>query len=729
LRLTRPIRAVFGLEIRTLLRDRRTLFMSVIFPILLLPVFLFGSAWMEDRQAQRDDTRTYRMALVGSEAAFAQSVIAAVLAGEGATRGTPAHEASTPEATSRPRGAPDSPDLGTARFRLLDPADARGAMEAGELDLYVEALSPGEWRAIEEAGEVDADSLDPGSDGAPILRIHFNSSRTASRQGALTLQRRLSDVRELRRDALLVESGFTVPRERVAGAVAVNVATDDEVEGAMLGRYLTLILLGLMILGGSSLSIDTLAGEKERGTLATLLTSAATRNEIVAGKLLAIMAVGFAIALVQVLNLWIFLGFGIIEPPAGFALQITPGQAVSLLALYTPVVALTAGVLLLSSAHASSYKEAQLYLTPVLLGLLAPALAPMLPDMSLPSAIMVVPVANLSVGIRDLLAGDVHGPSLVASWVITALAAAWVTSRCVRALHSEAVVTGDTTREEFLGGPALFRKRVLRWFMVFWAVKLMLDLNVRFDDLRVTVLFSVGFLFLAFPLLVIRHFRLDPVQALALRRPRAGVWLGVLLGAPAGLVAAQTVFRLMDVVIPVPQELLEGFGQALMPDSVPTWQLVLLIALVPGITEELTFRGVLLHGLRRRFGPWGLALVVGGIFGFFHFQIFRIPATAALGVVLSIVTIYSGSIFPAIAWHTLNNGLAVFLSTRGWEEPLDSWWLGVGSFVVLGVAILIIRHYGTPYPEVGGSGAEDEPTEDAAETSAPSRLPAPAPPG
>ncbi|TVP44814.1 MAG: CPBP family intramembrane metalloprotease [Gemmatimonadales bacterium] len=697
MRLTRPIRAVFGLEIRTLLRDRRTLFMAVIFPILLLPVFLFGSAWVEDRQAQRDGARTFRIALVGSEAAFAETLLADLLRSEAAVPGTAAGE----EAEPVPREEP-------VRFRLRVTHDAGEALDAGEVDLYVEALTPAEWQALRATEDVERREPSPEADGTPVLRIHFNSSRSASRVGAQTLRRHLSEVREIRRDSLLAETGFPVPRDQVAGVEAVNVATDDEVEGAMLGRYLTLILLGLMILGGSSVSIDTLAGEKERGTLATLLTSAATREEIVTGKLLAVMAVAFAIALVQVLNLWIFLGLGIIEPPAGLAVHVTPARAVGLLALYAPVIALTAGVLLLSSAYANSYKEAQLYLTPVLLGLLAPALAPMLPAVSLPSAIMFVPIANLSVAVRDLLAGDVHGPSLLVSWAITALAAGWVTSRSVRALHDEAVITGDTTREEFLGGPALFRKRVLRWFMVFWAVKLLLDLNVQFADIRLTVLFSVGFLFLAFPLFVIRHFRLDPVQALALRRPRAGVWVGVMLGVPAGLVAAQTVFRLMDFVIPVPQELLENFGQALMPENVPTWQLVLLIALVPGITEELTFRGVLLHGLRRRFGPWGLALVVGGIFGFFHFQIFRIPATAALGVVLTLVTIHSGSIFPAIVWHTLNNGLAVFLSNRGWESHLESWWLGLGSFVLLAVSILIIRRFGTPYPDVGGGARGGE---------------------
>jgi sodium transport system permease protein len=697
-RLTRPIRAVFGLEIRSLLRDRRTLIMSVIVPVVLLPLFLLGSSWVEDRRTDREGARTYRLAIGGTEASFAR----AVLAGGNGTTGLRT-------------APPDWGELDTAtRFREVSADAPERALEQDSVDVFLEALTAGEWEALERAGEVETDSgsgQPPANGpfaGARVFRIHFNSSRNASREGVRALQAHLAELREARKDSILDASSFPVAREEVARVVALNVATEDQVQGAMLGRYLTLILLGLMVLGGSALSIDTLAGEKERGTLATLLTSAATRNELISGKLLAVMAVAFAIAAVQILNLWIFLGLGLVDPPAGFALHVTPALAVTLLALYLPVVALTASILLLSSAYANSYKEAQLYMTPVLLGLLVPAFVPMLPDISLPSAIVVVPVANLAVAVRDVLVGQVHGPSLAASWAITAAAAAWVTSRCVRALHDEKVVTGDTTRAEFLGGPELFRHRVLRWFLVFWAVKLILDLNVTFDDIRFSVLFSVGFLFLAFPLLVIRHFRLDPARALALRMPRPGVWPWVLIGAPAGIVAAQTVFRLMDFVIPVPAELLENFGQSLMPETVPTWQLFLLIALLPGIAEELTFRGVLLHGLRRRFGTLGLSLVVGGIFGFFHFQIFRIPATAFLGVVLTLVTIYSGSIFPAMLWHTLNNGIAVFLATRGWTDPLESWALGAGSFVVLFLALWMIRRFGTPYPDVGREGVPRE---------------------
>jgi sodium transport system permease protein len=691
-RLTRPIRAVFGLEIRSLLRDRRTVFMSVILPILLLPVILLGMTWMEDRQTERDEARTFRVAIVGPEADLARALLGADPS-PGAPPGSPG--AASPAAEPGTGKAPDS------RFRWVTVEDAEAALESERIDLLLEALTPEAWTTLREAAEADTDPLPPQFDGVPVFRLQYNASRTASREGAWALQDRLVGLRELRRDSLLHVAGFPAPRDAVAVLHTVDVASADEVQGAMLGRYITLLLLGLMVLGGSALSTDTLAGEKERGTLATLLTSAATRNELVAGKLLAIMAVAFAIAVVQVVNLWVFLGLGLIEPPSNLALRVSPELAFYLLVLFLPVVALTAGVLLLASAYANSYKEAQLYLTPVLVGLLVPALAPLVPDLTLPSAILLVPIANLALVARDLMIGQVHAPSLLASWGITAAAAAWVTSRSVRALHSEKVVTGDTTREEFLGGPDLFRKRVLRWFLVFWAVKLLFDLNLRFDDIRMAALFSVGFLFLAFPLVVIRYFRLDPVQALALRAPRPGVWIGVLLGAPAGLLAAQAVFQLMQFVIPVPTEVLESFGQTLLPEGVPTWQLLLLLALLPGVAEELTFRGVLLHGLRRRFGTLGLALLVGGIFGFFHFQLFRIPSTAMLGVVLTLVTLYSGSIFPAMVWHALNNGLAVVLATRGWGDTLVAGWMGAAGVGGLLLALAIIWFFRTPYPEVG----------------------------
>jgi membrane protease YdiL (CAAX protease family) len=117
--------------------------------------------------------------------------------------------------------------------------------------------------------------------------------------------------------------------------------------------------------------------------------------------------------------------------------------------------------------------------------------------------------------------------------------------------------------------------------------------------------------------------------------------------------------------------------------------------------EELTFRGVLVHGLRRRYGPVAIALIGGLIFGFFHFQIFRIPGTAVLGFMLTSLVLTTGSIYPAMLWHAINNGLALSLTLAGVEMGVDSWPMGVGAMVALGLACWIIWINRTVYPDLG----------------------------
>ncbi len=693
--LSPAVRALLSLEIRSLLRDPRTLFITVVLPVILIPGLLLATSLLEDRRAQEAEERTFRVAVSGDEAALARDLLASHRRSD-SDAGAPGNEAAT------------EGNDGEGRFRIHEVDEPERALEADSIDLHVETLSVDAWRSLEAEA---ADELSEEFHGVPVLRLHYHSTRTASREGWEAARDALGHRRELARDSLLDEAGFPVDRDEVAVVEALDLATERQIQGAHLGRYLALILLGLVVLGGSAVATDTLAGEKERGTLHTLLTSAAHRSEIITGKFLAVMAVALAIAGIQLLNLWVFLGLGIIEPMEGFAVAVSPGLALGLFVLLLPAVALAAGVLLLISAHARSYKEAQLYLTPAFIGVVLPTAAPLLPGLTLDSAAVAVPIANVSLAARDLLVGQAQLPWILAAWLITGVAAVWVNARSVRTLQDESLVTGDTSREEFLGGPALLPKRILRWFVVFGAVKLLVEFNLPFQDLRWAILVNVGVVFLVFPLLVIRYFRLDPGKALALRMPHPGVWAGVALAVPSGLLAGQGVFQAMDLVLPVPAELIEGFGEILLTDGIPLWQLILLVSLVPGITEELTFRGVLLHGLRKRFGPVGLALVVGLLFGLMHFQLFRIPTTAFLGVLLTAVTLLSGSIFPAIVWHTLNNALAVYLGSAGMDVgALEVWWIGAGM-LGLAAAFALFWRFRTPYPDLRTpEGGRDRPS-------------------
>jgi sodium transport system permease protein len=242
-------------------------------------------------------------------------------------------------------------------------------------------------------------------------------------------------------------------------------------------------------------------------------------------------------------------------------------------------------------------------------------------------------------------------------------------------LSSEALVTSaDRDAADLTGGPALFPKRVARWFALMWVAIFTISAAASSLDVRLQVLVNVVGIFLGGSLLMLRTYRLDPRRALSLRMPHPMVWLAVLVGAPSGLVVGLGVARLASYVLPVPTELIEQFGQSLFPADVPVWQMLLFIAVIPGICEEIAFRGLLLHGLRRRFRPVMLCLVVGAVFGLFHFALFRLASTAFLGVVLAAVTVLTGSIFPAMLWHAMNNGIAV-VATMGIQlDYVEAWW-------------------------------------------------------
>ena len=194
----------------------------------------------------------------------------------------------------------------------------------------------------------------------------------------------------------------------------------------------------------------------------------------------------------------------------------------------------------------------------------------------------------------------------------------------------------------------------------------------------------VGFFF-GGSLLMIDHYGLNPVEAFGLRLPRPSAWVAVLIGTPSALILGLGLAQLVNAyVFPVPQQLLESFGQALMGPDLPLWQLVLFLCIMPGIFEELAFRGVLVYGLRRRFKrTWVMALAVGLIFGIFHVSLFRIVPTAWLGFVLTWVVVLSGSIYPAMVWHALSNALAIVPNELGlFPEDFEpaGWWAIPAAF-------------------------------------------------
>jgi sodium transport system permease protein len=497
--------------------------------------------------------------------------------------------------------------------------------------------------------------------------------------------------------------------DRVGVLEASNVASAEREGGAFLGLILTPLLLFLMLSGGSIVAVDAISGEKERGTLETLLTTAAHRSEIVNAKQLAVITVGVAVTVINLLNLFVYVVLGLIELPQSLAVSLSATSLLLLLALLLPLTVLVSSALLLLSGWAKSYKEYQMWFFPLFLAFFVPALAGMLPGMDLRSAIALVPVAGVGVAVREVMLGELDWPFLGVALASTGLAALGAARLTERTLSTERLISAAELDEaDLIGGPALFPRRVLRWFGVLWVALLLVSL--WFGEalgVRGQVVFNLFGLFFVGSLLMVRTYRLDPVQAFALRAPPIAAWPAVLIGAPSALVSGLGVAQLFQRFVPVPERMLEEFDQLLLASGIPFWQLLLMIAVVPGICEELAFRGVLLHGLSKRLPPVALALVVGAIFGLFHVSLWRILSTAYLGAVLAAVVTLTGSIFPAMLWHALNNATVVVAAELGWMPegfrlPLWSYPLAVSGLALTFVILWTTRR---PYPGLRSSPA------------------------
>jgi sodium transport system permease protein len=687
----KSVATLYRTELRMAARDKRTIFFSLVLPLALMPVMMFSSVWVQKKRTAELATMVHRYAVTGPGSELARNWIA--------------------EALARPeKGSPGS-ELGASRqhFEEAPRKDPEPALQSGDLAFYVVAEEQGQ----PVGSPSPAQRIEAAPAGSPLLTLVYRADRDTSRSAAFELRHRLEDLRRNLRARLLETRGFPISPAEVARAVEQNVASARQVAGLNLGRVLTLFLLLFVFMGGAVVAADALAGEKERGTLETLLATAAGRNEIIAAKSLLILSSALLITTVQALNFLAYVVFKIVPVGADLGLAVTPATAALLFLLYLPAVALISSVLLATSGWARSYKEAQLYFMPVMLLGLLPALVPMLPAVRLRSAIIVVPIANIAVAAKEILTGSRDWPFIAAAWLVTALAAVGLARFTVRMLDEERLVgSADVSRAELLGGPELFQRRVLRAFALMWVTALVVSTYIGSyagANVRVQLLFNIGVVFIGGSLLLIRHYRLDIKSALALRPVRPVIWLAVVAGVPGGLLTASGLFKLVSLVLPVPHEWAERFAKALVPADLPLWQILPFITILPAIGEEIAFRGVLLHGLRKRLHPVALALVVGVIFGLFHFDMARLIPVACLGTLLAAVTLLTGSIFPAMLWHALNNGLAVAALSA--ELPIQDPPPGlyVLGALLLGLAFWVLWRNRRPYPDLRPSRSRSQP--------------------
>jgi sodium transport system permease protein len=188
------------------------------------------------------------------------------------------------------------------------------------------------------------------------------------------------------------------------------------------------------------------AGEKERGTLETLLLAPIPRYQIVLGKFLVIFTTGVTAALLCLTSLGVMLAVKVQEITGELGelgeviASVSVVDLVLIAAMLIPAAAMFAALLLSVSIYAKSFKEASAYCGPLNFLVIMPAFIAMLPMVKLDWYWAMVPITNISLAIKELIKGTMNYEMLIAILGSSVVIAGAFLFFCTRWFEREAVL-------------------------------------------------------------------------------------------------------------------------------------------------------------------------------------------------------------------------------------------------------------------------------------------------
>lgn len=762
------IRLVFLREVRDQLRDRRTLFMITILPVLLYPMLGLGivemmltfseqprvvvilnaddlptspalldqsgigEEWFENGAEETSKLRVLaeRTPQAGNEEKSARRprrgektdeellAVAHQLAEKIETLHglrPVADESMEATATPQPTSA-ESPESNTSSTisstdKTAEAASTEAKLTAAQNDIsqqfgtsgfQVLVIIPKGYRAAMEAMQREIQTSSSATTGVdakavatrvpPVLVVR-NSADDKSMVAFGRVQKALQSWEDAVRKFSFEQAGLPKELQHPARLAWIEVALEEQVAASVWSKMFPALLVIMALTGAFYPAIDLGAGEKERGTMETLLISPAKRVELVLGKFATIMLFSTATALLNLLSMGLTGQQMSAVMSDGMANRVSldfPGLAplAWLVILLLPLSALFSALCLALATFARSTKEGQYYLTPLLMVVMGLTMFCLSPAVEMTPLYSVIPVVNVALLLKGLLLNSASSgnlvvyaiPVLISSIGYSMLALWWA----IELYNSEDVLFREAEKFDIrMWFRQLLRTKdavpalpeagfcfILILMLQFVAMTYMKpDLTNGDPGLTMMRLIVIQQLtMIACPAVFMGMLLTTSLRAtFRLRMPSiTAMALGVGLAIVAHpLTVELSQFLVEHQVFPeLPESARQVMGLMKTGDK-PTWLLLLVFAVTPAICEELAFRGFILSGLARG-GRLAIAVGISSMmFGIIHMIPQQAFNAALLGLVLGLLAIYSRSLFPAMAFHFCNNAIATFHAGEG----------------------------------------------------------------
>ena len=357
--------SIFKKELTDVLRDRRTLFFMIAMPVIVMPLIFIGSLKFQEYQNKKSEEKILNIALVNES-------------GETKIRDY---------------------ILNQKGVNLIEDIDA-DSLEAG---IKSDSLQGGLY-----IGKNFLNNISTNQMGA--VEIYYKSSDLMSKA-----KKRINNALDQYKNEVIAGRllKFDIDKNLLEPLQIIDkdMSTKKETIGKALGGLVPYMLVIFIFLGAMYPAIDLGAGEKERGSLETLLSSPATKFEITVGKLMVVSLTGLVSGLISVVGITAPMYFidNIPDQIKSTVLEIiSPFMIISVIFLMIPIAIFFASMLLSISFYARSFKEAQSLMGPLNIIIIVPLMLTLGPGIEIDHITALIPLINVGLLTKEILAGSVE---------------------------------------------------------------------------------------------------------------------------------------------------------------------------------------------------------------------------------------------------------------------------------------------------------------------------------
>ncbi|MGH9805029.1 MAG: ABC transporter permease [Candidatus Acidiferrales bacterium] len=398
----RNVGIVYRKELTDQLRDRRTIISMVVVPIVLFPLMTIGFAALAIRLVDKAQKEGYSIMLLGAE-----------------------HAPALAEAIRQTDG-----------IRVEPPAAD-----------YVSRINDKKLRAAVEFPPDFEAMLGQSAGDPPVVKIYHYAGELRSTFAVRTVQKTLGEYRDTVVEQRLAARQLAKEILDPFKAQEENVAPPEKVGGTQLGGFIPYFIIILCLTGAAYPAIDLTAGEKERGTIETILASPVGRTELVMGKFLMVLTASLTTTVLSLASFaatFLFASEAAQEAfrrgPKAFTFVISTKGVAAVFFMVLPLAVLFSGALLAIALLAKSYKEAQSYIQPLIIVVILPAIVALLPGVELNAKLALIPILNVSLVSKEILTGNYPWGLIGLIFGSSSLYAAAALFVAVRAFQRESVL-------------------------------------------------------------------------------------------------------------------------------------------------------------------------------------------------------------------------------------------------------------------------------------------------